>query len=69
MLQFARGKRSNVVVAGHMRPMATQDGAGERGGLTECDRLEAGAFEAEGKPADAAEQVKDKHKLDLGKNA
>ena len=49
--------------------MVPQDTPREGRLFAEGDRGEAGAFEPEGEAADAAKQVKDEHKSDLGKNA
>ena len=59
-------ERPDIPVAWQQGPVAPQHAAGERIGLAEGNRRAAGAAEAQGEPADAAEQVKDTHKLELG---
>ena len=49
--------------------MLRQDGPAERVLLAEGDGLEAGPPEPEREAADATEQVKDEHKVDLGIDA
>ena len=49
------GKGANVRVAGHTRPMPAQDPAREAIGFAKCDGAHAGALQAKGKSADAAE--------------
>ena len=49
---------ADVRVTRHRRPVPGEDGAGERVGLTKCDRLHAGPVQSEAEAADAAEEVK-----------
>jgi hypothetical protein len=52
-LQSFRSERTNVIVAGHLRPMLRQDTAGEGLDLAEGHRLHPGALQAEAEATNA----------------
>ncbi len=68
-MQATGREGADVVITGHIWPVAPQDAAGMGGLLAEGHGLASGALEAEGETTDAAEEVKDEHKRNLGKYA
>ncbi len=68
-MQAVGREGADVVITGHIRPVALQDAAGMGGLLAEGDGPVSGPLEAEGETTDATEEVKDEHKRDLGKYA
>jgi hypothetical protein len=57
---------SNVVVAGHVRPVLSEDGPLEGFNFTKGEVLESGSLHSEGEGTNAAEKVEDIHLPSLG---
>ena len=64
--QPGSGQRADVIVARHRRPVTAQDPTRVRLLLAQGDDAQAGTLEPEAEAPDAAEQVKDVHKVNLG---